>query len=43
MDIKLSKTKWYKVIQSRGFPSKTLGTLGKTILLGLAVPLGEDV
>ena len=43
MDIKLSKSPLPTVIQSVGFLGKTLGNLGKKVLLDLAVPLAKDV
>ena len=40
---RLSKAQISKIIQSGGFLGKTLGKLGKEVLLGLAVPLAKDV
>ena len=43
MDINLSKAQWSKLIKSGGFLGKTLGNLGKKVLLDFAVPLIKDV
>ena len=42
-DIKISQAQLAKIVQSGGFLSKTLGNLGKSVLLDLAVPLAKDV
>ena len=42
-DIKISQVQLAKIVQSGGFLSKTLGNLGKSVLLDLAVPLAKDV
>ena len=42
-DVNLSKTQISKIVQSRGFLAKTLGSLGKNVLLNLVVPLAKDV
>ena len=41
-DIRLSKVQIFKIIQSGGFLGKTLGKIGKKVLLYLAVPLAKD-
>ena len=43
MDVKLSKSQLGKIIQSEGFLGKTLGNLGKKVLLDLAAPLAIEV
>ena len=42
-DIRLRKAQISKIIQSGGFLGKTLGKLGKKVLLDLAVCLAKDV
>ena len=42
-DLKVSKVQISKIIQSGRFLGKTLGKLGKEVLLDLAVPLAKDV
>ena len=42
-DIRLRKAQISKMIQSGGFLGKTLGKLGKKVLLDLAVCLAKDV
>ena len=41
-DIKLSKVQIFKRIQLGGLLGKTLGKLGKKVLLDLVVPLAKD-
>ena len=42
-NIKLSKSQLDEIIQSSGFLGKTLGNLGKKVLLDLVVPLAQDI
>ena len=42
-DVRLCKAQISKIIQLGRFLGKTLGKLGKKVLLGLAVPLAKDV
>ena len=42
-DMKLSKSRLGKIIQSVGLLGKTLGNLDKNVLLDLAVPLVKEV
>ena len=43
IDIKLSKAQISKIIQWGGLIGKTLGKLGKRVLIDLAVSLANDV
>ena len=42
-DIRIRKAQISEIIQLGGFLGKTVGKLGKKVLLGLAVPLAKDV
>ena len=42
-DVRLSKAQIPKIIQSTGFVGKTLGNLGKKVLLDLAALLAKDL